>query len=156
MKKIKKKYLKKKSIKRIPTKKKPTKRKPAKKIPIKRKPAKKIPTKRKPAKKIPTKRKPAKKKPFKRISIKKKESLILKIIRLQYFLRPKFNIKINFSLEKYIQLFFDKIANAILDYKILKAEDKRKRKLDEIEKKENERILLQKKKIRGRADTNKA
>ena len=34
-----------------------------------------------------------------------------------------------------------------MDYKIFKAEDKRKRKLDEIEKKENERILLQKQKI---------
>ena len=34
-----------------------------------------------------------------------------------------------------------------MDYKILKAEDKRKRKLDEIERKENERILLQKQKL---------
>ena len=118
------------------------KKKSFKKNLIKKKPIKKIPTKKKPIKKIPTK-----KKPIKRVSIKKKESLVLKIIRLQYFLRPKFNIKINFSLEKYIQSFFDKIANAILDYKILKAEDKRKRKLDEIEKKENEKVLLQKKKL---------
>jgi hypothetical protein len=142
MKKIKKKSFKKNLIKKKPIKKISTKKKPIKKRPIK-----KIPTKKKSIKKRPIKKIPTKKRPIKRVSIKKKESLILKIIRLQYFLRPKFNIKINFSLEKYIQSFFDKIANAILDYKILKAEDKRKRKLDEIEKKENEKVLLQKKKL---------
>jgi len=132
MKKIKKKSLKKNLIKRKSIKKKPVKKKPVKKKPIKKKPIKK---------------KPIKNKSIKRTHIKKKDNLILKFIRLQYFLRPEFNIKINFSPEKYIQSFFDKIANTILDYKIFKAEDKRKRKLDEIEKKENERILLQKQKI---------
>jgi hypothetical protein len=78
----------------------------------------------------------------KKIIIIKKKKLISKIIKFQHSL--KFNIRINFSLEKYIQAFFDKIANTILDYKILKAEDKRKRKIEEIEKKEKERILLQK------------
>ncbi|MDA9071882.1 hypothetical protein N9K29_04275, partial [Candidatus Pelagibacter sp.] len=65
----------------------------------------------------------------------------------QNSLKPEFDIKITFSLEKYIQIFFDKIANTILDYKILKAEDKRKRELDKIEKNENERIQLKKKKL---------
>ena len=83
----------------------------------------------------------------KKIIIKKKKTLISKFIKLQYLLKSKFNIKINFSLEKHIQAFFDKIENTILDYKLLKAEDKRKRKLDEIEKKEKERILLQKQKL---------
>jgi len=46
-----------------------------------------------------------------------------------------------------VQAFFDKIANTILDYKTLKAEDKRKRKIDEIERKEKDRILLQKQKL---------
>jgi len=82
----------------------------------------------------------------KKIIIKKK-TLISKFIKLQYLLKSKFNIKINFSLEKHIQAFFDKIENTILDYKLLKAEDKRKRKLDEIERKEKERILLQKQKL---------
>jgi len=83
----------------------------------------------------------------KKIITKKKESLISKIIKLQYSLKPEFNIKINFNLEKYIQAFFDKIANTILEYKILKSEEKRKRKIEEIEKKEKEKILLQKQKI---------
>ncbi|MDB9811162.1 hypothetical protein OAB95_01750, partial [Candidatus Pelagibacter sp.] len=68
------------------------------------------------------------------------------IIKLQNLLKPEFNLKINFNLEKYIQRFFDKIAITIQDYKILKAEDKRKRKLEEIEKIEKEKILLQKQK----------
>jgi len=80
----------------------------------------------------------------KKITIKDKEKLVSKIIKFQNFLKLKFKIKINFNLEKYIQAFFDKIENTILDYKLLKAEDKRKRKLDEIEKKEKEKILLQK------------
>mgnify|MGYP001175014221 CR=1 FL=1 len=83
----------------------------------------------------------------KKIIIKKKEKLISKIIKFQYLLKPKFNITINFNLEKYIQAFFDKIASTIIDYKILKAEDKRKRKIDEIEKKEKARILLLKQKL---------
>ena len=83
----------------------------------------------------------------KKIIIKKKRSLISKIIKLQHSLKPEFNIKINFSLEKYIQAFFDKIANTILEYKILRSEEKRKRKIEEIEKKEKAKILVQKQKI---------
>ena len=81
------------------------------------------------------------------INKKKKISLVSKTIKLQNFIKSGFNIRINFSVEKYIQAFFDKIANTILEYKILKEEDKRKRKLDEAEKKQSERILLQKKKL---------
>ena len=69
-----------------------------------------------------------------------------KIIKIQHSLKPEFNFKIDFSLEKYIQGFFDKIAETILNYKTLKAEDNRKRKIEEIEKKEKEKILLQKQK----------
>jgi len=83
----------------------------------------------------------------KKIIIKKKEKLISKIIKFQHSLKLKSNITINFNLERYIQAFFDKIANTILDYKTLKAEDKRKKKLEEIEKKEKDRILLQKQKL---------
>ena len=152
MKKIKKKSLKNKSAKKKPIKKgspkkKPIKKGPAKKKPIKKGSAKKKPIKRKPIKKKPIKKGSAKKKPIKKIIVKKKERLISKIIKLQHSLKPEFNLKINFSLEKYIQRFFDKIANTILDYKILKAEDKRNRKLEEIEKKQKEEILLQKQKV---------
>ena len=62
-------------------------------------------------------------------------------------MKAELNIKINFSLEKYIQAFFDKIANTILEYKTLNAEKKREKKLADIEKKEKEKLLLQKQKI---------
>jgi len=70
---------------------------------------------------------------------KKKATLISRIVTLQNSLKPKFNFKINFSLEKHIQAFFDGIANRISEYKILKAEEKRRRKLEEIEKKEKKK-----------------
>ncbi len=151
-----------KKIKKTPVKKKPSKKKPSKKKPSKKKPSKKKTAKKnlakkkavtknlakkKAVKKKTAKKNLAKKKAVTKIIIKKKESLISKIIKLQHSLKPEFDIKINFSLEKYIQAFFDKIANTILDYKILKAEDKKKRKLEEVEKKEKERILLQKQKL---------
>ena len=82
------------------------------------------------------------------INIRKKENLISKIIKLQYSLKPRFNFKINFSLEKYIQAFFDIFADKILEYKILKIEEKRKRRLEEIEKKEKVKILIYKQKIK--------
>jgi len=162
MKNIKKKSIKKNSFKKKVAKKKPVKNKSPKKKPIKKKPIKKKSIKNKSTKKKPIKKKPIKKKSIKnkstkkksiknkstkKIIVKKKESLVSKIIKLQNSLKPEFDIKITFSLEKYIQIFFDKIANTILDYKILKAEDKRKRELDKIEKNENERIILKKKKL---------
>ena len=154
------KKIKKKSIKKRPSKNKSVKKNLIKKIssrkktPIKKTPRKKTPIKKTPRKKTPRKKITRKKftrkifnreKPSKKISIGKRESVISKLIKLQHLLKPEFNFKINFNLEKYIQGFFDKIANTILDYKTLKAEDKRKRKLEAIEKKEKEKILLQKK-----------
>ena len=129
-----------KKIKKKPFKKKPAKKKPVKKI---------INIKKKNSSKIKKKNKSRLKKDIKskKIIVKKKESLISKIIKLQHSLKPEFNIKFNFSLEKYIQAFFDKIANTILEYKTLKVEEKRKKKLEEIEKKEEEKILLRKQKI---------
>ena len=138
---------KKKSVRENIVKKKPVKKKPVKKRPVKKRPVKKRPFKKRPFKKRPVKKNIDKKKSVKKIVIKKSKSLISKIIKLQHSLKPEFNIKINFSLEKYIQIFFDKIANTILDYKILKAEDKRRRKLDKIERNENEIIRLQKQKL---------
>ena len=147
MKKIKKKTIKKKPVKKKPFKKKPVKRKPFKKRPVKRKPIKKRPVKRKPFKKkiFSTIKKKKVKKVFK-IETEKKGNLILKIIKLQYLLKPEFKIKINFSLEKYIQAFFNKIASLISEYKILKVDEKRKRQLAKIEKKEKEKIFIQKQK----------
>jgi len=122
------------------------KKKPKKNLTINRS-AKKKSTKKRSLKKNLTVKKSFRKKSVKKILIPKKESLALKIVKLQHSLKPEFKIKINFSLEKYIQTFFDMIENTILDYKILKAKDKRKRQIEEIKKKENEKILSQKKKL---------
>jgi len=76
-----------------------------------------------------------------------KESLILKLVKFQLLLKPEFNYKINFSLEKYIQRFFDKISETISSYKILKHDEKRRLKIEKIENERKEKIALQKKKI---------
>jgi len=85
-------------------------------------------------------------KKYTKVKINKKETLISKIVKLQYSIKPDFKIQINFSLEKYIQAFFDKIENIISEYKILKGDEKRKKKLEAIEKIEKEKILTQKQK----------
>jgi len=76
----------------------------------------------------------------------KNESLILKLVKLQLSLKPQFNFKINFNLEKYIQNFFDKISETISSYKILKNDEKRKLKLEKIEIERESKIELEKKK----------
>ena len=72
------------------------------------------------------------------------ESLILKLIKLQLSLKPQFNLKIKFNLEKYIQGFFDKISETISSYKILKDDEKRRLRLEKIEKERLEKIELEK------------
>jgi hypothetical protein len=135
MKKIKKKPFKKKSLK----KKKVKKKKIKKIINIRKKKNLKIKKNLKSNKKISKNKK---------INREKKRGLISKIVKFQHSLKPEFNFKINFNLEKYIQAFFDIFANKILEYKVLKADETRKRKLEEIEKKEKEKILIYKKKIK--------
>ena len=76
-----------------------------------------------------------------------KDSFILKLVKLQLSLKPQFNLKINFSLEKYIQNFFDKISETISSYKILKYDEKRRLKLERIENERNEKIAIEKRKI---------
>ena len=73
----------------------------------------------------------------------KNESLTLKFVKLQLSLKPKFNFKINFSLEKYIQGFFDKISETISNYRILKDDEKRKVRLEKIEKERQKKIELE-------------
>ena len=77
----------------------------------------------------------------------RKENLILKLVKFQLSLKPQFNFKINFSLEKYIQRFFDKISETISSYKILKHDEKRRLKVEKIENERKEKIALQKQKI---------
>ena len=66
-----------------------------------------------------------------------KKNLILKVINFQNSLKPEIKFRINFSIEKYIQAFFDKIANTIFQYKTLKKDEARRLVL---EKQESERL----------------
>jgi len=75
-----------------------------------------------------------------------KESIIYKLVKLQLSLKPEFNFKINFSLEKQIQRFFDKISEGISNYKIFKKDEKRRIQLEKIENERNEKIALEKQK----------
>tara|TARA_Y100000996_G_scaffold397310_1_gene364229 strand:+ start:171 stop:1361 length:1191 start_codon:yes stop_codon:yes gene_type:complete len=77
----------------------------------------------------------------------KKDNILSKIIKFQFSLKPKMDIKLNLNLEKYIQSFFDKIANTISDYKVLKDEEKKRIRIEELEKIEKNKIQAQKDKI---------
>ena len=83
---------------------------------------------------------------FSRKNTVQEESLIFKLVKLQLSLKPQFNFKINFSLEKYIQRFFDKISETISNYKIIKDDEKRKLKIEKIENERKEKILIEKQK----------
>jgi len=71
------------------------------------------------------------------------ESLTLKLIKLQLSLKPQFNFKINFSLERHIQRFFDKISETISNYKILKNDEKRRIRLEKIENERKAKIAIE-------------
>ena len=103
-------------------------------------------TKKKKSKKINKVRKSKPKKQI--IAIKKipTQSLASRLVRFQLSLKSKFDFKINLSLEKYIQRFFDKIAETISDYQVLKQDEKRRIKLEQIEKERLDRINLEKQK----------
>ena len=47
-------------------------------------------------------------------------------MNIQNSLKPEFKFKLNFGLEKYVQAFFDKIADTISQYKILKKDETRR------------------------------
>ena len=87
--------------------------------------------------KIKNQNKKKSKKKIVKIKKQKKQNFILKVVNFQNSLKPQINFKINFSIEKYIQAFFDKIANTILEYKDTKKDEVRRLKL---EKQEQERI----------------
>ena len=75
--------------------------------------------------------------------VSKKQNFILKIINFQNSLKPELSLKINFSLEKYIQAFFDKIASTIQEYKETKKDEARRLKLEKLEKERQEKINLE-------------
>ena len=132
-------------MKKIKKKSKKIKTKVKKKVPKKSKPifkkVKKIKSKIKLQNKYKTKKKTTTQKVINK-KIPKKQNFILKIINFQNSLKPQINFKINFSVEKYIQAFFDKIANTIFEYKETKKEEARRLKLEKSEKERLEKINL--------------
>ena len=70
----------------------------------------------------------------------KKENFILKIINFQNSLN--FNFKLNLNIEKYIQAFFDKISDSIIQYKILRKDEARRLKIEKQEREREEKIQL--------------
>ena len=106
---------------------------------------KKIKSKNTKAKKIKSGLKKNNKKVKKKLAkprIPKKQNYILKVINFQNSLKPEINFKINFSFEKYIQAFFDKIATTISQYKILKKDEERRLKLEKQERERQEKIEI--------------
>ena len=71
------------------------------------------------------------------------KNLILKLVQFQLSLKSRLNFKIDFNLEGYIQTFFDKISETISSYKILKADEKRRLKIEKIENERKEKINLE-------------
>ena len=76
----------------------------------------------------------------------KGESFVLKLVKFQLSLNPQIKFKINFSLEKYIQGFFDGISNAISNYRVLKDDEKRRLKIEKIENERKAKIAYEKQK----------
>ena len=76
----------------------------------------------------------------------KQDSLTLKLVKLQLSLKPEFNFKLSFNLEKYIQSFFDKISETISNYKILKQDERRRLRLEKIENERKTKLALEKQK----------
>ena len=112
---------------------------------LKNKSNKKIKSKSKKVKKIKSRLKKNNKRLKKKSAkprVPKKQNFILKVINFQNSLKPEINFKINFSFEKYIQAFFDKIASTISQYKILKKDEERRLKLEKQERERQEKIEI--------------
>ncbi len=94
-------------------------------------------------KKLKIFRKIKKEKIIKQKKISKKHvNFLLKIVRFQNSLKLDFKIKFNLfsAIEKSIQSFFSGIEKNIQDYRIIQQDEKRRQKLEEIERREKERI----------------
>ena len=74
------------------------------------------------------------------------KGFVYKLVKIQLSLKSKFNLKLNFSLEKYIQGFFDKISETISTYKILKADEKKRIKIEKIERERAKKIEIEEQK----------
>jgi hypothetical protein len=72
-----------------------------------------------------------------------KKNFISKLVNFQNSLKLEISFKINFSVEKYIQAFFDKIADTISDYKTTKKDEARRLKLRQQEIERLEKIKFE-------------
>ena len=128
------------------------KKKKKNKYKTKKKPIKKSYKKRKKnrVKKHLKKKQQTKKNKIKSIKTKKSDSLILNFIRFQESVRSKLKFKVNFnflSIDRSIQSFFQKIENQFDKYKIIKAQEKKRLKIEEIERVKKEKEDIQKNKL---------
>ena len=103
---------------------------------------------KKKSKKIKT-RKSLRSKNKKQVSKIKNESIILKTVRFQESLKNKFSFNFNFNflaIDQFISKFFQKIDDKINEFKEIKAEEKRRIKLEKLERDQQEKLLIQKQK----------
>ena len=78
------------------------------------------------------------------------KSLILKFVRIQEKLKQNISINLKFDflkVDKYIQSFFQKIDDKILEYRNIKAEETQRIKLENLEKEKKEKDLIKLKSI---------
>ena len=121
-------------------------KKKSKIIKLKNRPKKKFKSKKKP--KINSRIKRRKKNKInKNISLKRdrSNSLILKFVRLQEKFKQNISINLKFDflkVDKYIQSFFQKIDDKILEYRNVKAEESQRIKLENLEKEKKEKDLI--------------
>jgi len=87
-----------------------------------------------------------KKKQLIKVNKVQNKGFVYKLVKIQLSLKSKFNLKLNFSLEKYIQGFFDKISETISSYKILKADEKKRIKIEIIERERAKKIEIEEQK----------
>jgi len=94
-------------------------------------------------------KKKIKKQKIKKITTKKSEGIILKTVRFQESFKSKFSFNFNFNflaIDQFIAKFFQKIDDKINEYKEIKAEEKRRIKLEKLERAQEEKLQLQKQK----------
>ena len=117
-----------------------------KKKKLKKRKSKKFKKRKKFNKKNIQKRKKTLSKKKLRKSVKIKDNFLLKVVKFQSALKPEFKIKFNpfVSIDNFLQKFFQKISDTISEYKILKEEQKKIKRIEEIERIESEKIESQK------------
>ena len=86
----------------------------------------------------------------KKLKKKKSDNFISQSVRLEEIIKSKISFKFNFNLlviDKFIAKFFQKIEEKIQEFKLLRFEEKRRVKLEAIEKREKDKLELKKQKI---------